>query len=155
MDRYNKDVSILNRDTENMSINSSIITSVSCEICNNTQESKFIILDCGHIFHIQCLVELHTRDLYDYSSINEEYFASKKCTVCDRLIELDDISHLHIKYMASTQSKIISFTTKMERLETELKVLRNEIKTCLEYKHKLQQAREKSNQIVSILETML
>ncbi len=122
-----------------------------CEYCENKVNSKFIILDCGHIFHIKCLVENHLKDIYNYPVIDDEYFSHKVCSICKVQISREDLLFLHTKYITSTDKDIDEFTTSMNKLEEQMNNLKNEIKTCFDYKHKLQQSREKSKQIIAIM----
>ena len=145
--KYESDVNSINRESEF----SSIVTNIICELCNDSLDSKFIILNCGHIFHVKCLVSLHLKDIYDYPSIDEQYFTDKKCLVCNSGIETEDFMVLHTKFLSSTNHNIVDFTKKLEKMEGDLNKIKQDIKVCLDYKHKLQQNREKSKQIIAIL----
>jgi hypothetical protein len=133
---------------------SHITDSHSCNICND-QSGPFIILSCNHIFHIKCLVEVNFKDVYKYPILDTEYFESRRCITCNENMQTEDMMYLHSKFLSSTKKLICKHQTSIENLENQLKQLKNELRTCYDYKHKLEQEREKSKQIVSVLTTMM
>ena len=131
----------------------------NCKICNNKSHNKedrsYMILSCNHIFHIKCLAETHFKDIYNYAVIDNEYFDNRKCTVCNFQIQLEEVMYLHSKFLSSTKVLIGKHQVSIENLESQLKSIKNELRICYDYKHKLEKDREKSKQIVSILTTMI
>jgi len=65
------------------------------------------------------------------------------------------LMYLHSKFLSSTKKLIGKHQNSIDNLENQLKQLKNELRTCYDYKHKLEQEREKSKQIVSVLTTMM
>ena len=127
-----------------------------CELCkNNSSKDNFFILSCDHIYHIQCLAETHFEDVYKYPVIDTEYFSSRKCNICYKQLQLDEVMYLHGKYLKNTKDFIERHQNSIEGFEYQLKKMKEELRVCYEYKHKLEQQREKSKQIVSILSTMI
>lgn len=126
----------------------------TCNICND-KCGPFIILSCNHIFHIKCLAEVNFKDIYKYPVIDSEYFESRNCIVCDETMQTEDLMYLHSKFLSSTKKLISKHQTSIEHLENQLKQIKIELRTCYDYKHKLEQEREKSKQIVSVLTTMM
>lgn len=124
-----------------------------CNICENknTKADKFIILSCNHIFHISCLAESHLEDVYKYDVIDNEYFASRKCSECSEKLQSSEILFLHSKFLSETKNKINNHASSIEELENKLKILKEELKVCYNYKHRLEQEREKSKQIITTL----
>jgi hypothetical protein len=126
-----------------------------CQHCNNSSSGTFIILSCNHIFHIQCLTEMNLQDIYKYPIIDSEYFESRKCNICEENIQTEDMLYLHTKFLSSTKKLISNHQHSIEHLENQLRQIKSELRVCYEYKHKLEQEREKSKQIVSVLSTMM
>ena len=66
-----------------------------------------MILNCGHIFHIGCLVEIHFDEFTHCGGIIDERFIKNCiCTVCDEQMEVEDILHMHNKFTKSTKEKL-------------------------------------------------
>ena len=149
---------LVNKCEEKTIDNNLLKDNFNCKICNklrNKEVKSYMILSCNHIFHIKCLVETHSTDIYNYSVIDNEYFENCKCKVCNSQIDLDEIMYLHSKFLSNTKELIGKHQVSIENLETQLKNIKNELKVCYDYKHKLEKDREKSKQIVSILTTMI
>lgn len=125
-----------------------------CNICNQ-KSGQFIILNCNHIFHTKCLAEINFQDVYKYPVIDTEYFESRCCPICQETMQTEDLMHLHSKFLSSTKRLIGKHQHSIENLENQLKQIKLELRTCYDYKHKLEQEREKSKQIVSVLTTMI
>lgn len=139
-----------------------------CTICNKSNEiennkdisvsknkESFLILSCHHIFHIKCLAETHFKDIYNYPMIDNEYFENRKCTTCNSTIQLEEIMYLHTKFLSNTKMLIQRHQTSIEDLQLQLDNIKKELRSCYDYKHKLEKDREKSKQIVSILTTII
>lgn len=129
---------------------------VNCGICNNkSPKGNFIILSCNHVFHVQCLAENHFVDVYKFAVIDSEYFASRKCQCCGQKLQTEELMFLHSKFLSGTKERLDSHQTAVLGLEDRMNKLKEELKVCYEYKHKLECDREKSKQIVSTLLTMI
>jgi hypothetical protein len=126
---------------------------VSCEICHGGREEhgNYIILACNHIFHVVCLAEEHFADVYKYPLLDEDFLESRKCTLCSKVLSNDDLLFLHSKFLNGTVGKITTHQNSIEQLEKQLRAVKQELKTCYEYKHKLEHQREKSKQVVATL----
>jgi len=131
-------------------------TCVTCEICKDEGTSKnYIILSCNHIFHINCLVKCHYKDVFDYPVIDNDFFENRKCTICNTKLELEQIMYLHGTFMSNTKNLLTNHQYSIENLEGQLKQLKVELRILYDYKHKLEKEREKSKQIISILNTIV
>lgn len=138
----------------NTNTNTDTNTKATCELCKDISESKFVILNCGHVFHVQCLVQYQLKDIYKYETLGESYFTNTKCKVCDVIVDKEDMLIIHTKYMSSTESLLLMFVNRLETLDYELKKVKDDLRSCLDEKHVLEQSREKSKHIISILETL-
>ncbi len=129
---------------------------LSCKICFNKSGRKdnYIVLSCNHVFHIQCLVENHFNDTNKYPVIDAEYFSTRKCQICSKQLETEELMFLHSKFHSSAKDKLESHQTSIVAIEERLKKLKEELRTCYEYKNKLEHDRETSKQIISTLMTM-
>lgn len=155
--RYESDIYTIRNihkslDSDIIEMDNSNTTTNKCELCSTESDSKFIILNCGHLFHVGCIVEHQLRDIFKYENIDEGYFSNTLCNVCETIVDKEDLLIIHTKYMSSTETILEAFTNNLNLLEFELKKLRDKIKGCLCEKHKLQQSREKSKHIISILD---
>lgn len=132
-------------------------SNIICKICLNKsgKNDNFIILSCNHTFHITCLANVHFSDIYKFAVIDSDYFASRKCLTCNTCLQTEELLFLHSKFLTGTKSMIETHDNSIKKLELQLKNLKDELRTCYEYKHKLEQDREKSKQIVSTLTTMM
>jgi len=140
-------------DTKNFKEKESLY---NCKLCfNKSPKENYMILSCNHIFHIECLAESHFADVYKYPIIDNEYFSNRKCTTCSQIMQLEEVMYLHGKFLSNTKNLIQKHQSSIEHLEHQMKQIKNELRTCYDYKHKLEQEREKSKQIVSILTTMM
>ena len=129
---------------------------ICCKLCkDDINQSNFIILSCNHIFHISCLANIFFKDIYNYDILDEEYFDRIKCTSCLNKLGLEEIMFLYSKFLTNTKSLLKNHETSIENSESQLKQIKNELRTCYDYKHKLEKQREKSKQIVSILNTLM
>lgn len=143
-----------NKTTSTMVSNSD--SKVCCGICNNkSNNGNFIILACNHVFHVKCLAENHFKDVYNFSVIDSEYFATRKCMCCQHPLQTEELMFLHSKFSSSTKDRLDFHQTAVTVLEEKMNKLKEELKVCYDYKHKLERDREKSKQILSTLLTML
>lgn len=128
-----------------------------CKICFNKCDRKdnYIILSCNHVFHVHCLVETHFNDIYKFNMIDDDYFTTRKCLVCAGALQTEELMFLHSKFLNTTRTNISKHQEYINSLETQIKVLKDELRTCFEYKNKLEYEREKSKQIVTVLTTMM
>jgi len=130
---------------------------VSCKICHDKsgQNDNYVILSCNHVFHIQCAAQIHLNDILTYHVIDNEYFSSRKCTICDKVLQTEELMFIHSKHLASTKEKMDIHQQSISKLEQQLKMLKDELRACYEYKHKLEHGREKSKEIVASLINMM
>lgn len=130
-------------------------TKLNCGICKTQNKGSFIVLSCNHVFHVACLAETHFTDVYNYAVIDSDYFSTRKCQCCGNRLQTEELMFLHSKFLSSTKDRLESHQNAVVGLEERMNKLKEELKVCYEYKHKLECDREKSKQIVSTLLTML
>lgn len=144
--KYQSDISAIvnERDREPES------NSLTCEICNAASDSKFIILNCSHVFHVNCIV---TSQLQNYKYTDLDSFTNKAlCIKCSKGIDKEDILIMHTKFISSTENTVHSIDEKTQALQESLAHIKSELRSALAEKSTLQQSREKSKYLVSILE---
>jgi hypothetical protein len=129
---------------------------VSCKICNDTSnKNNFVILSCNHVFHIQCLANLHYDLLYKFPIVDKEYFKSCICYMCRKELQMEELMYLHSKFLSCTKEKIDVHNQSIVELEEKMKSLKTELRTCYEYKHKLEKDREEAKKIIASISTNL
>lgn len=128
-----------------------------CNICFNKENIKdtFMILTCGHIFHIKCLVTTHYSDVNKYGIIDEKYFNSQCCLVCNNKMEMEDILYVHNKFYKNTKEHLVKQDARIDIIDKQLTKLKEELRICYDYKQRLEQQREKSKQITVIINTLM
>lgn len=127
---------------------------VSCKICNDTSnKNNFLILSCNHVFHIQCLADLHYSVLYKFPIIDKEYFKTCICYMCRKELQMEELLYLHSKFLSCTKGKIDVHNQSILDLEEKMNNLKTELRTCYEYKHKLEKDREEAKKIIASIST--
>jgi hypothetical protein len=72
-----------------------------CQICNKTRSDNFIILNCNHTFHINCLAN----------------FRGRGCAYCHHPIDELDFKYLHNKFCNNAEHNIINLKAKIKKLQ--------------------------------------
>lgn len=129
-----------------------------CYKCKNggNKNDPFMILNCGHIFHIGCLVEIHFDEFTHCGGIIDERFIKNCiCTVCDEQMEVEDILHMHNKFTKSTKEQLKYQSDQIDILDKQMSKLKDEMRIQLEYKQRLEDKRNKSKQITITLNNLL
>lgn len=129
----------------------------TCNLCLNKNKIKdaFMILTCGHIFHIRCLVDSHYTDSNKYGIIDEQYFNSRCCLVCNLQMEMEDILYVHNKFYKNTKEYLVKQEEHINILDKQMTKLKEELRICYEYKQRLEHQREKSKQITITINTLI
>jgi hypothetical protein len=145
---YNKKVSTINKVHNE---------GHTCNLCHNKNNIKdvFMILACGHIFHIRCLVDNHYTDSNKYGIIDKEYFNSRCCLVCNSQMEMEDILYIHNKFYKNTKEYLVKQEDNINILDKKMTKLKEELRICYEYKQRLEHQREKSKQITITINTLM
>jgi hypothetical protein len=132
------------------------IRAFMCEMCNkSSSNSQFIILNCNHIFHINCLAKLQLKNAINCQVIdNDTFFNKVKCSTCNDPLESSEIMMIHNKFYKGTSVFINDHNKTINKLESEINVLKEEMKVCMEYKQKLEFEQQKSKQILTLLNTL-
>lgn len=129
-----------------------------CYKCKNggNKNDPFMILNCGHIFHIGCLVEIHFDEFTNCGGIIDSRFINNCiCMVCDEQMEVEDILHMHNKYTKSTKEQLKYQSDQIDILDKQMSKLKDEMRIQLEYKQRLEDKRNKSKQITITLNNLL
>ena len=130
------------RDNDRDRDNDTAPNTHKCNLCLNKSEKKnYIILSCNHIYHIKCLVETHFIE-------NDE--CRLKCNVCFTNLHSEEIMFLHSKFLSNTKILLQSHQQSITVLEDQMNQIKKEIRTCYDYKFKLERDIEKSKQIVTL-----
>ncbi len=124
-------------------------SNLKCIICDVDKNDSFIILSCNHIYHNDCLVETHFKNKIDV--IDSEYLHTRECVKCRKIVSLEELMFAHSKYNSKTKIILESHNSKINLLEEKLKNINEELKTCYDYKHKLENDKDKSKNIINNL----
>lgn len=127
-----------------------------CETCNmSSSNSQFIILNCNHIFHINCLAKIQLTNAINCQIIdNETFFNKVKCSTCNDPLESSEIMMIHNKFYKGISVFITTHNNTINKLESQINCLKEEMKVCMEYKQKLEFEQQKSKQILTLLNTL-
>jgi hypothetical protein len=127
-----------------------------CETCNmSSSNSQFIILNCNHIFHINCLAKIQLTDAMNCQIIDNDTFFNKiKCSTCNDQLESSEIMMIQNKFYKGTSIFITNHNKTINKLESQINNLKEEMKVCMEYKQKLEYEQQKSKQILTLLNNL-
>lgn len=145
----NKSEPIIEKDIQHGSHN--------CNLCFNKNNIKdaFMILTCGHIFHIRCLVDNHYSEANKCGVIDEKYLNDRRCLVCNNQMETEDILYIHNKFYKNTKEYLIKQEENISIIDKQMTKLKEELRICYEYKQRLEHQREKSKQISVTINTLM
>jgi len=132
-----------------------ITKNTSCRVCKGEKNDNYIILSCDHVFHISCLAEANMHDNRNFQVIEDEFFNSSHCLCCDKIMQTEELVFLYSKFYNGSNARIENHEESITKLETKMKHLKDELRTCYEYKYKLERERDKSKQFVAMLMTMM
>lgn len=124
-----------------------------CSMCKQDNKKSLIILSCGHIFHINCLGEAHAQN--KKGVIDKEFLLSQECDVCHKQIDLEDISHIHNKYLKSLKTSIEEKDTDISLLNKKMSIIKEDLRIFYELKQRLESQRDVSKQISMVASTLL
>lgn len=145
------------RECNNVVSNGIDDNKICCKICNNKHKDTYIILECNHTFHVNCLVENHLADIYNYDDkyISEQYIDGVKCDVCEKIVGSQELMYLHSKFLSNTRERMITQDDKINILEEKLRQIKDELRLNYEYKNRLEKEREVSKKVVNIAINMI
>ncbi len=125
---------------------------LKCFICKN-QKSKEnrIVLTCEHSFHIKCIVDRMEVPPF----IDEEVLKKFKCLNCDKVMDYTEISFIYNKFLMNSKKTIEEYDGKINALDSELQILKNELRSCYEIKKRLEIQKENAKQVVLTINTIL
>lgn len=148
--------SLTSTECENKSYRKDFCKNHMCEICNNSKDiNNYMILNCGHIYHINCLVECHYSNSNKYGVIDQDFINSCTCLICNEHMEIEDISHIHNKFVKSTNMNISKQQDNIFQVEKQINKLKDEMRTLMEYKQRLEHQKERSKQITISMNTFI
>lgn len=158
---------LLNSKNENnMSVNEKIAkyeqndmtVNHKCSICYNSKNNEhenFTILNCNHIFHINCLVMYHYKTTDKFSVVDKELINNYECSICNESIEIEDISYIHSKFLKNTKDHLVKQQDNIIVLDKQMSKLKDEMRIIMEYKQRLEHQRERSKQITISINTFI
>lgn len=126
-----------------------------CKMCDNDSDSSYIILSCNHVFHIKCIADKQHEESKKLQILDDLFFNNQKCYCCDTIIETSEILFIHSKFFKNTKMFIDNHNDNILNIEEEINKLKNELNTCLKYKQKLEYEREKSKQIINMVNSIV
>lgn len=88
-----------------------------CQICNKTRSDNFIILNCNHTFHINCLANFHLG-----------LSSQRNCAYCKTYIEDLELKYLHNKFCDTVSKDIINMKEKLDKLQNKIKKIQESIR---------------------------
>jgi len=99
-----------------------------CQICNKTQSDNFIILNCNHTFHINCLANFH-------HGPTDGSLHKLNCAYCQCHIDDLELVYLHNKFCKNVTVNIINMNENIKKLQTKIKKFQEAIiETEYQYK---------------------
>lgn len=123
-----------------------VLNNLECHSCNNeTIQGPYFVLNCNHIYHVQCLCQSFTSDNENI----DESLLHKQCPVCDEQIDIDELQLIHNKMLNKTKQLINLQKTHITKLETQINLITDELNACHLYKEKVDKECEKSLQIIN------
>ena len=127
----------------------------TCEICNTKDNNNYMILNCKHIYHINCLVDYHYSSSNKYGVVDQDFINSCKCLICNEQMEIEDISHIHNKFLKITNINILKQHDNIIHLDKQITKLKDEMRIIMEYKQRLEHQKERSKQITICMNTFI
>lgn len=127
-----------------------LVKKYNCDLCDTENTDNFIILPCGHIFHIKCLADTHLIN----GIIDEEFLSTRVCLVCNIPIEIEDLLYIHNKFYRNTKEYITKHQENVDKLNKEMTKIKDELRICYESQQKLELQRSKCKQITVTINTL-
>jgi len=126
-----------------------------CCKCNKTDENNygFFILQCGHLFHIKCIID--NIDIFKSSKPILEYMNNVSCWQCNKIITKNELLYVFNRYYDITIEKIVKYEKEIKELEMKYDCIKNELSVCYEYKHQLNNQIETTKHIVKTLTSII
>ena len=88
-----------------------------CEMCCESNDIPFIILNCNHIYHIICLANEQIEYSRQCQIIdNDTFFSKMKCN-CGELLESSEIMMIQNKFYKGTDNYIQTHDIKINKLD--------------------------------------
>jgi len=145
-----------NTNLTNSNANNNVLKTTSpvinCCLCKTTKTDNFTILSCNHVFHVRCLAELH---FGESGIINSEFLMSRRCSVCRKQLQSEELLFLHTKFLNNTKERIDTHNKSIAHLEEKFRQIKEELKACYDVKQQLESQKDKSKQIVTSLMTLI
>lgn len=127
-----------------------------CELCNSYgEDGSFIILSCNHSFHINCIANGDHVQAKKCHILDDDFFINRKCYICETQMDSSEIIYVHSKFSKTSVNLISAHDLEINKLERQINKLKDELKTAIEYKQKLEFDKEKSKQILVMLNLSL
>ena len=111
-----------------------------CQICNKTQSDNFIILNCNHTFHINCLANYHIGP-----------YNQRSCAYCKNYIDDIELKYLHNKFCDNVNKNIININEKLDKLKAKIKKIQESIRQTEHHKQELILEQRRSQAIFELI----
>jgi hypothetical protein len=143
-------VTTINRQN---SIRRAEVKTPCCSLCDNTNDTQLIVLECKHSFHIKCLAEIDHDDSKNYMVLDNAFFKDRKCITCNYTIDTTELMYIHSKYTKNIKDTINDCDITIKDLENKLRKVKEQMKKSFECKQKLEFSQNKSKQLIIMLNT--
>lgn len=124
-----------------------------CSLCDNSDDTQLIVLECKHSFHIKCLAEIDHDDSKNYMVLDNTFFKDRKCITCNYTIDTAELMYIHSKYTKNIKETINDCDSTIKNLENQLRKVKEQMKKSFECKQKLEYSQNKSKQLIIMLNT--
>ena len=102
----------------------------TCKMCGNN-DPPFVILNCNHIYHINCLAKEQVQSAIQCPILdNDTFFNTIKCN-CGEVLEYYEIRRIQDQFYQGTYNYIKTHDLKINKLETQINILKEEMKICM------------------------
>jgi hypothetical protein len=124
-----------------------------CSLCDNTNDTQLIVLECNHSFHIKCLAEIDHDDSKNYIVLDNLFFKERKCITCNYTIDTAELMYIHSKYTRNIKETINDCDSTIKDLEIQLRFIKEQMKKSFECKQIIEYSQNKSKQLIIMLNT--
>jgi hypothetical protein len=121
-----------------------------CQICNKTRSDNFIILNCNHTFHINCLANFHHGYVHvAYHPDQTDVHDMINCAYCHHPIDDLELKYLHNKFYNNVNRNIININQTLKKLQNKIKKIQQSIIETEHHREELLVEQERSKAILN------
>lgn len=136
---YNNNLEVIEKDNY-----------ICCKCFKTENNYGFFILQCGHLYHINCIIDDKLNDLYRINNFNE-YVNNIKCEQCKKVLTKNELMYVFNRYNDITIDNIKKYENEIKNLEEKFEKIKQELGACYEYKHQLNTQIETTKHIIKTL----